>query len=216
MDLIIDAQFFKDNKNCIIPKEVAVVCLHKNFSAHWIVGPTRNSKRLRKEILRQNNWLTLNHHGLEWYEGDISVKKMYKNLEDICKRSNKIYVRGKEKVELLSKLTTREIINLEQVDSCPAFQNLPWCETYCMQHAIKPSYLRYACALNNACRLKIWLLSDAQKTKSSSSVFELPLDFCDEFSRSSTISSTDQISYSWSLSGRSNSSHVRQTLCICS
>jgi hypothetical protein len=91
MDLVIDIQCFKDNKNRVIPKEVGIVALHKDFSAHWIVSPKCNSKSLFKRILRQNNWLTVNHHALEWCEGDVfeevvekSARDMYEGWKDLC------------------------------------------------------------------------------------------------------------------------------------
>lgn len=109
MDLIIDLQFFKDNKDRVVPKEVAIVALYKDFSAHWIIAPSCNTRSLKKYILRQNNWLTLNHHGLDWYEGDVTLKNFYKSLQDICKQAGKIYVRGAEKAKLLNKITVRVI-----------------------------------------------------------------------------------------------------------
>lgn len=217
MDLVIDIQCFKDNKNRIIPKEVGVVALHKEFTAHWIVSPDCNSKSLRKEILRQNNWLTVNHHGIEWCEGDVSLKKMQKNLQEICMKADKIYVRGKEKKELLEKVTTREIINLERDNACPPFQKLTWCEKYCIQHAIKPCYLRYACALNNAFRLKNWLTSrKGEAIESGEFVFQPPVYLCDEHDRNPSIPSTYQISHDRSVSCRSDSSRLGKAKCFCS
>lgn len=214
MDLVIDIQCFKDNKNRVIPKEVGVVALHKDFSAHWIVSPECNSKSLRKEILRQNNWLTVNHHGLEWCEGDISSKKMYKNLQEICMRADKIYVRGKEKSELLVKVTTRQVINLEQ-DECPPFQKLIWCEKYCIQHAIRPCYPRCACALNNAFRLKNWLTTREAAVESGEFIFQPPVNLCDEHDRTCSLPSTYQISHGRSISSRSNSSRLGKPKCFC-
>jgi hypothetical protein len=215
MDLIIDIQCCKDNKNRIVSKEVAIVALHKDFSAHWIVSPKCTSKCLRKNILEQNNWLTINHHGLEWCEGDIAVKKMYKNLEEICRKADKIYVRGKEKVKLLEKVTTRQIINLERDNACPSFQRLIWKENYCMQHAVKPTYLRYACALNNVYRLKDWLTTRKGNVESGEFNFEPPLDLCDEHDRNSATPSMDQISQRRRLSCGSDSADLAEASCFC-
>jgi hypothetical protein len=216
MDLVIDIQSFKDNKNCVISKEVAVFALHQDFSGHWIVSPKCNSKFLRKDILRQNNWLTINHHGLEWYEGDAAAKKMWKTLQGICMKANKIYVRGEEKRKLLEKVTTRQIINLEKDNTCPPFEKLPWCEKYCIQHAIKPCYLRYSCAVNNAFRLKSWLTTRKEGAVDTGEfTFEPPINLCDEHERNSSVPSTYQISHGRSVSGRSNSSRLGKARCFC-
>ncbi|OXU17871.1 hypothetical protein TSAR_001538, partial [Trichomalopsis sarcophagae] len=88
-------------------------------TAHWIIASTCNTRFLKKDILRENNWLTLHYHGLDWYDGDVSLKKIYKTMHDICRKANKIYVRGEEKAKLLNKITTREVINLEEAYECP-------------------------------------------------------------------------------------------------
>jgi len=37
MDLVVDIQCFKDINNITVPKEVAVVALHSDFCAHWLL-----------------------------------------------------------------------------------------------------------------------------------------------------------------------------------
>ena len=57
---------------------------------------------------------------------------------------------------------SREIINLEYDKNCPSFENLPWSDQHCLYHALKPSHLRFSCALNNAQRLRHYLLQSTE------------------------------------------------------
>ncbi|OXU29548.1 hypothetical protein TSAR_012455 [Trichomalopsis sarcophagae] len=50
--------------------------------------------------------------------------------------------------KLPNKITTREVINLEEAYECQAYYKLPHCARYCMQHSIKRCALHYTCALN--------------------------------------------------------------------
>ena len=218
MDLVIDFQCFRDNENRVIPKEVAVLSVKQDFSAHWITAPLYKSNKLKSDVRRTNNWLTLNHHGLDWYDGEVSVKDVYKNLRGICRRADKIYVRGREKAALLSKVTTREIINLELEDDCPPFQKLTWCENYCMQHAIKPTHIRFSCALNNAYRLKNWL-NLRRRNIGEDYDFSPPLGLCDDQngeSRDTVDSCTNPFTYSGSVFSRPDSSSLGKASCFCS
>ncbi|OXU31787.1 hypothetical protein TSAR_006785 [Trichomalopsis sarcophagae] len=52
--------------------------------------------------------LTLHRHGLDWYDRDVSLNKFYNTMHDICRKANKIYVRGEEKAKRPNKITTRE------------------------------------------------------------------------------------------------------------
>lgn len=173
-----DVQCFKDSKDRVVPKEVAIVALHKEFTAHWIVSPICKSWKLRRDIRKQNNWLTVNHHGLDWYDVGVSLSTLHKKLKDIFKTTDKIYVRGKEKAEYLRRLTTREIIDLEEDVNCPPFVKLTWTECYCFEHAVKQNYLRYSCALHNSFQLKHWLNNRTEVTVDTDWALE-PVELCD-------------------------------------
>lgn len=162
MDLVIDIQCYKDYSGRVAPKEVAVVALGAEYVAHWIVAPSRSVDLLSAAAKRENNWLTLNHHGIDYSEGDVTEKALFKTLRKILKDARKVYVRGKVKWSLLSDLTTREIINLENKNACPPFASLLWDERLCIHHAQMPMFRLYTCALNNAYRLKKWLKSNAR------------------------------------------------------
>ncbi|KAL7301308.1 hypothetical protein TKK_0006045 [Trichogramma kaykai] len=157
MDAIIDIQYIKDSKNKYIPKEVAIVCVDNNFSAHWLII-TPPSINLSPAIKRQNTWLLKNHHGLDYYDGEVTLRSLNNRLKELAKNIGKIYVRVNEKYSYIQNLMAREIINLEDNIDCPSFNNLPWENTYCLHHAFKYPFLRYSCSLNNTTRLKNWLL----------------------------------------------------------
>lgn len=157
MDIIIDIQFCIDIQKRVVPKEVAIASVKENFLTHWIVAPPCSVQKLSSETRLQNNWLYKNKHGIVWQDGDISVSKLKKNLQIILENVDKIYVRGKDKAEFMRNLTTNEIINLEDDESCPSFQNLTWLNTYCLYHAIKSCPQTLSCALNNVARIRYWM-----------------------------------------------------------
>ena len=43
----------------------------------------------------------------------------------------------------MHKIAAREVMNLEYDNDCTSFDKLPWTDTYCFQHAIKPMHLRF-------------------------------------------------------------------------
>lgn len=143
MDLVIDIQCFKNKGYRIVPKEVGIVALNGNFCAHWIVSPPTNLCDLTEGDRRQNNWLSTHHHGLDYFEGETPLKLVEKALQDISKKARKIYVRGKEKWNILHKITIREIINLEYNCDCPSFDKLS-SDVYCIHHALKPDFHNFA------------------------------------------------------------------------
>ena len=129
---------------------MAVVALNQDFIGHWIVSSNNRITHLCDDARKQNDWLTQHHHGLDWTDTCVSEKVLYKNLEEICKSSDKIYVRGNVKSIVLQKITTRNIKNLETDADCPPFHKLLSSSKYCVQHFIKSNYFKYACAVNNA------------------------------------------------------------------
>ena len=125
MDIAVDIQFFKGNDCHVLPKEVAIISLNDDFQSHWIIKPPFNSAKISPDSHRQNNWLSKYHHGLDWNDGDITIKTLNKNLQQISKHVGKVYVKGRDKVAYLHAIIAREIINLEVDSDCPSIQNLP-------------------------------------------------------------------------------------------
>ncbi|KAL7288276.1 hypothetical protein TKK_0017615 [Trichogramma kaykai] len=209
MDAVIDIQFIKNSKNECIPKEVAVTSIQNNYIVRWVlITPT--SKNLPMDIIRQNNWLVRNYHGLDYYDGEVSTRCFLKTFRELAKKINKVYVRGNEKLDFIQNLMSREVINLEYDPDCPSFLNP---DTYCIHHGLKELSLRYACALNNVIRLKNWI-GGLQKFKNSCDIFQNllePQPDQDEQFRALEEAFSDIRSYNRSISGRSNPQGVDET-----
>lgn len=158
MDIIVDIQGMRDKDHGFLPKEVAVVATNQPLSMHWIVAPPYQYCELPPEVRRLNKYLTLHHHGLEWYEGDVGCKQLYANLREIARHSRTIWTRGYEKAELLSKVMTRDINDLEKAEwGCPGFKILPPTCTKCLRHSLDSSKPFSRCALAQANMLKNFL-----------------------------------------------------------
>ena len=216
MDIIIDIQFLKNEQNVCIPKEMAVIAVNEDFASHWVVSSSSISiKKLNKSIKRQNEWLTQNHHGLDYTEGEVSLNTLIRSLREITRKIRRIYVRGQEKLNYMQKITSREVINLECINECPPFHDLPWCSKYCFHHGIKPMHLKFSCALNNVCRLKLWLTTDRHIDLIDNSYFELPTEACDEQPRDFKSSLEYTHTYGGCIRSRSDSLGVDETDSVC-
>lgn len=158
MDYVVDIQGFYDKDDCFIAKEVAVLTPDKPYIGHWIVLPMYVFTDLPKTVRAKNNWTTRHHHGLEWFEGDVGLKTLHSNLREIIRTAGIIYTRGREKANYLQNVTAREIKNLEETE-CPSFSDLPCSKQVCLHHGLlnRP---KLSCALNNAAKLKEWILRD--------------------------------------------------------
>ena len=131
MDMIVDIQCLKNSKNLVVPKEIAILSLNGNYSAHWMVGPSTGIDNFSSEIRKQNNWLKKHHHSLDYSEGEVSTRALFKSLKELMKKVGRVFVRRKEKWSIVHKITARELINLEYDIDCASFANLPWSDAYC-------------------------------------------------------------------------------------
>lgn len=177
MDFVVDIQGFKDAEECFFPKEVAVVTINGTHCGHWIIAQPYAFTELPHRSKTQNNWLSKHFHGIEWYEGDTPFKNLCRYLRTLARHSNRIFVRGKDKAELLHRITSRNIINLEDEMVCPSFNQLPQVQQHCLTHAIKSKTenKEYTCALNNALRINKWIQDDEYlDSKSLAPLFSPP------------------------------------------
>lgn len=165
MDYVIDIQGFYDKDNCFVAKEVAVIVVNNQLNreqlkaiGHWIISPPYVFTDLPKNVRTKNNWATRHHHGLEWFEGDVGLRAIHAILREITRTAGNIYTRGREKADYLRNITAREIKNLEE-STCPSFADLPSTGEVCLHHGLlkRP---KLSCALNNAIKLKDWILCD--------------------------------------------------------
>jgi len=161
MDIIVDIQGFSDISSNFLPKEVAIVTLHASFTGHWILLPRYSFEALPEKSRRENNWLTQNYHGIEWFDGETDEEYFTTQLREITRLVRNIYTRGKEKADFLQRMLSRSVYNLEGIS--PPFKNLPEDEKAgrqrCIHHGFRYSpTIKYHCALRNAFKLKRWLL----------------------------------------------------------
>ena len=162
MDIIIDIQGLINDSGIFLPKEVAVTSLDSRLLGHWIVQPPYNFYDLPNDIKIRNNWLTKHHHGIEWYEGETSLKNIQKYLRSILRDAENIYARGKDKVTYLQLISARDIINLEENQNCPSFANMDPINIFCHHHVLQTKK-SYSCALNNVHKLRSWLISPCKE-----------------------------------------------------
>lgn len=142
---------------------------------------------LPEKSKRENNWLSRNYHGIEWFDGETDFTLFTLQLREIARRARYIYSRGHEKVHYLCHLLSRSLYNLEEIS--PSFKNLPVNEEgiqHCSHHGFRcwPKD-KFHCALRNAYKLKNWL--DA-RNKRETSYFDLSPINCDISSSSSSES----------------------------
>lgn len=163
MDYIIDIQGFRDAHKKFIPKEVAVVSIQNHSIGHWVVKPPHKFTDLPNSVKNTNTYCTLNVHGLEWDDGEISLHKLRYILCNIGKNSVKIYVRGSEKSSFIEETIGRRVINLEEFQF-PSFAKLDkdfTGETLCILHSLtKFDNKKEFCALHKAHQIRKWMYAN--------------------------------------------------------
>ena len=157
MEIVIDFQGFKDNNNEFIIKELAVRPLNRKFAIHKIVLPPFEYETLDYEKRKEVQWLYLFYHGLQWDSGSEPYDTMLYELKELCYFCKKIYVKGEEKAHFLRALLQREVIELGAL-GCPSVKELS-SEYLCVFHREKKNN-NYVCALDNAYKLKTWILGN--------------------------------------------------------
>ena len=80
MDYVIDTQGFRDARRRFLPKEVAVVALQKDVVGHWIVQAPCYVSRLPSNMKTTKSYCSVEAHGLQWFEGDVSPRRMRRHL----------------------------------------------------------------------------------------------------------------------------------------
>lgn len=167
MNYIIDVQGFHDAQGMFMAKEVAVVAVDHYAFAHWVVAPPYPFSELSSRERGRNNWLTLMHHGIEWFEGDVTHKQLNANLRDVARTARNIFTRGSQKENFLREVMSREIINLERVE-CPSFRKLPDDVGSCLLHSGHRK--EFSCALNRALKVKKWFETCGLSSKDISAI----------------------------------------------
>ena len=170
MEIVIDIQGFRGADEKFIPKEVAVVAINAPIIGHWIITPPYPFDDLPVKSRRKNNWLSLNYHGIEWFDGETDLECFTIQLREISRQVLRIYTRGQEKAHYLRRLLSKNVYNLEGIS--PTFKNLPEdeeCGQRCSHHGFRfrPN-AKFLCALRNACKLKHWIVAQNSSDECSS------------------------------------------------
>lgn len=154
MNFIIDILgfTFRDNYS-FLPKEVAVLAVHKEFTAHWIVSAPVPYSTLRKVSKLSNTWLCDNHHGIDWIEEGISLHQLQSNLRRLARVASTFTVYSKEVADYLQDIVGRNIITLEKDPDSPSLCKLHSNDNFCIYHGVERSEI-YRCALNNAHKIR--------------------------------------------------------------
>lgn len=140
-----------------LPKEVAILSVHKDFVAHWIVSPPVPFSTLRTVSKLSNTWLCDHHHGLDWIEEGISLHQLQSNLRRIARVASTITVYNKEAADYLQDIVGRSIITLEKETDAPPFSQLKPQDQFCIYHGVERSRV-FRCALNTAYKVREYIL----------------------------------------------------------
>lgn len=97
----VDVQGFKTSRNRFMCKEFCLV--DGDFIYHALVKSPFPFKKMVKYYQKQANWLTDNHHKIRYYDGDIHIHDMRKDV--LPRLQNKtIIVKGSEKVSWVQQI----------------------------------------------------------------------------------------------------------------
>lgn len=141
MNLVVDIQCFKRENNKFIVKELAAYNGEQLF--HCVFRPPFALSTLSPDLQKQAQWLTKNHHCIEWTSGSIPHYMFSKVIEDMTKHVDRIYVKGREKATYLQQFISQPIIELDEEPAIS--QGSPKCLYHTKSHCI--------CALSNVFNL---------------------------------------------------------------
>jgi hypothetical protein len=112
MNLVLDVQCFKRENNKFMAKELAAYDGEK--ISHFVFKPPFPFEMLSHDLQKQANWLTRNHHGIDWSSGSIPMHLFGDIMQDITTSADRIYVKGREKADYLRKFIPKPIIEFDE------------------------------------------------------------------------------------------------------
>lgn len=163
MDFVIEMQGLRDKENHFLPKEVAVVSLQGNVAAHWTIAPPMHVyTELPRDLREGNDFVSSRILGLQWFDGDISQRKLQHHFYNIARVASKIYIKGGEKARYVQSLMSRHVHNIDEynVVAFSELERLHDIPQSCLFHALQQDeYISRQCALHRAQLLRTWLRS---------------------------------------------------------
>ncbi|KAJ8915327.1 hypothetical protein NQ315_008211 [Exocentrus adspersus] len=138
MPLVLDVQGFKVEKNKFVAKELAAYDGER--ICHYIFKPPFPFDMLPRQHQNEANWLIKNHHHINWNIGFTPLHTFNSIVEDLTKKVDTIYIKGKEKADYIRQFTSKPVFELEEQ---PRLQQ---CASKCFYHTQNVSM----CALSNS------------------------------------------------------------------
>lgn len=135
--VVVDVQGFKTSKTNFTPKELAVY--DGTLISHYIFKPPFTFHILDVEFKKQANWLSQNHHCLDWTDGFTPSFSFPHIIQRLTKDADYVYVKGLEKATYIRSFISTPVI---EFDEQPA---LVPTEPSCFYHLKSPAI----CALSN-------------------------------------------------------------------
>lgn len=80
---LLDFQGFKEDSNKFVIKELTIVSTEGSFLQRWIVRSPFPLCNLDIRTRKQCFWNIRNHNGIEWSDGDITIKDLHHQLSSI-------------------------------------------------------------------------------------------------------------------------------------
>lgn len=140
-----------NNKNIYTP----------SISHHYIFAAPFPLRQLSENCQKSVIWLTRNHHGLQWSQGQTPYNKINECIQPLLEEHLVIYVKGDQKVNWLKELCTNISIdcrNIEEIGCCSRLlppQDYGHIFYNCNQHN-KRSTTNHRCALQNTKIIEHW------------------------------------------------------------
>ena len=163
MDFVIDVQGFKDANHEFLPKEVSIISLQDNVAGHWIIAPPCPYEELPEDVKSSNDYISRRMLGIQWFDGEVSLRKLRHHLYNVARKASRIYVRGDRKARYIESIMARKIINLEDYSPSTSFAELQKqfkCDQVCCFHACRgDEYKNQFCTVRRSHVLKQWLYS---------------------------------------------------------
>ena len=80
----------------VFPMEVAITCLQKKISDHWIVQEPRSFEDLSDDIKEINTFLAVEVHVVHCFDGEVTLRQLHRYFYNFARVSRTIYVHGTE------------------------------------------------------------------------------------------------------------------------
>ena len=154
MSVVVDIQCLMQAGGEYIVKELSVVDMYYYSSSHWLFKPPKTDGRDLKS-LKTNYWLSKNLHFLNWEDGYIEYEELFVIMSFIALNYNRVYVKGLQKKNVLSKfISESKVINLEDY-GCPKLATL--IPRIVNVHCINHSKTSKACTHYRAYAILSWM-----------------------------------------------------------